>query len=103
MQALLQRNRGLVAIVATRLPARGVGQQRTKTDKQEVRRSANNPVENSHPQFRRRERAMLRFRQMDRPPKFASVHANLHNQFKLDRRLTDRQSYKEARSAALAE
>jgi transposase-like protein len=34
------------------------------TDKQEVGRWANNRVENSHLPFRRRERAMLRFRQM---------------------------------------
>jgi putative transposase len=33
-------------------------------DKQEVGRWANNRVENSHLPFRRRERAMLRFRQM---------------------------------------
>ena len=33
-------------------------------DKQEVGRWANNRAENSHLPFRRRERAMLRFRQM---------------------------------------
>lgn len=76
----------------------------TKTrNKQEVGRWANNRVENSHLPFRRRERAMLRFRQMKCLQKFASVHANVHNHFNLDRHLTDRQTYKEARSAALAE
>ncbi|MDZ4308138.1 hypothetical protein [Allopontixanthobacter sp.] len=35
--------------------------------------------------------------------KFASVHANIHYHFNLARRLTDRQSYKTAPSAALAE
>jgi putative transposase len=35
--------------------------------------------------------------------KFASVHANLHNHFSLERRLADRQTFKERRSAALAE
>ncbi|EQB30451.1 hypothetical protein M529_19045 [Sphingobium ummariense RL-3] len=54
-------------------------------DKQEVRRRANNRVENSHLPFRRRERAMLRFRQMKALQKFASVHANLHNHFSLER------------------
>jgi putative transposase len=34
--------------------------------------------------------------------KFASVHANVHNHFNLDRHLTDRQTDKTARSAALA-
>jgi len=35
--------------------------------------------------------------------KFASVHANAHNHFNLQRHLIDRQTYKVARSAALAE
>jgi len=44
-------------------------------------------AENSHPPFRRRERAMLRFRQMKSLQKFASVHANVHNHFSSDRHL----------------
>jgi putative transposase len=72
-------------------------------DKQEIGRWANNRVENSHLPFRRRERAMLRFRQMRSLQKFASVHANFHNHFALERHLVDRQTYKERRSAALAE
>ena len=35
--------------------------------------------------------------------KFASVHANVHNHFNLERHFTDRQTCKERRSAALAE
>ncbi|CAM3283305.1 Transposase [Sphingomonas antarctica] len=35
--------------------------------------------------------------------KFASVHANVHNHFNLERHLVDRITYKERRSAALAE
>jgi len=35
--------------------------------------------------------------------KFASVHAIVHNHFSLERNLFDRQTYKERRSAALAE
>lgn len=73
------------------------------SDKQEVGRWANNRVENSHLPFRRRERAMLRFRQMKSLQKFASVHANVHNHFNLERHLIDRQTYKTRRSAALAE
>ena len=46
---------------------------------------------------------MLRFRQMKSLQKFASVHANVHNHFNLDRHLMDRQTYKARRSAALAE
>jgi putative transposase len=55
------------------------------TEKQEIGRWANNRVENSHLPFRRRERAMLRFRQMKSLQKFASVHANVHNHFNLER------------------
>src|SRR5690606_8882781 len=61
------------------------------TEKQEVGRWANNRVENSHLPFRRRERAMLRFRQMKSLQKFVSVHASLHNHFSQERHLVDRQ------------
>ena len=70
--------------------------------KQRVGRWANNRVENSHLPFRRRERAMLRFRQMKSLQKFASVHANLHNHFSLERHIVDRKTFKERRAAALA-
>ena len=46
---------------------------------------------------------MLRYRRMKTLQKFASVHANVHNYFNLDRHLVDRQTYKADRSAALAE
>ena len=35
--------------------------------------------------------------------KFASVHANIHNHFNLERHIVDRQTYKLRHSAALAE
>lgn len=71
--------------------------------RREMGRHANNRAENSHLPFRRRERAMLRFRQMKSLQKFVSVHASLHNHFQLERHLVDRQTYKHRRSAALAE
>ncbi len=46
---------------------------------------------------------MLRFRQMKSLQKFASVHANVHNHFNTERHLVDRTTYKQRRSAALAE
>ena len=46
---------------------------------------------------------MLRFRRMKSLQKFASVHANIHNHFNLERHLVDRPTYKAHRSAALAE
>jgi putative transposase len=71
--------------------------------KQEIARHANNRVENSHLPIRRRERAMLRFRRMKTLQKFASVHANVHNLFALERHLISRQAYKSLRLAAQAE
>ena len=71
--------------------------------KQQVGRWANHRAENSHLPFRRRKRAMLRFRQMKTLQKFASVHANVHNHFNTQRHLVDRATYKLLRSAALAE
>jgi hypothetical protein len=53
--------------------------------------------------FRRRERAMLRFRRMACLQNFASVHANVHNHFNSERHLIDRTTYKLRRLAALAE
>ncbi|WP_294336528.1 IS6 family transposase [uncultured Sphingomonas sp.] len=64
-------------------------------ERQETGRWANNRVENSHRSFRRRERAMPRFRRMSSLQKFASGHANAHNHFSLERHLVDLQTYKE--------
>lgn len=69
----------------------------------EVGRHLNNRADNSHLPFRRRERAMLRFRQMKSLQNFASVHASLHNHFNAERHLVDRQTLRERRSAALVE
>lgn len=72
-------------------------------ERQEIGRWLNNRVENSHLPFRRRERAMLRFRQMKALQKFASVHSSLHKHFNQERHLVDRQTYKTRRLAGLAE
>ena len=73
------------------------------SDRREVGRHLNNRAENSHLPFRRRERAMQRFRRMKSLQKFASVHASLHNHFNSERHLVDRQTFKNRRSAAWAE
>lgn len=70
---------------------------------QECGRWLNNRAENSHQPFRRREGAMLRFRDVKTLQKFASVHASIHNHFNLDRHLNNRETLKQDRSAALAE
>jgi putative transposase len=73
------------------------------SDRHEVGRRLNNRAENSHQPFRRRERAMQRFRNMKTPQKFGSIHAQIHNHFNQERHLVIREIYKQRRSAALAE
>ena len=63
----------------------------------------NNRAENSHQPFRRRERAMLRFRQMKSLQKFAAVHSSVHNHFNKERHLYTRCNFKHNRATALAE
>ncbi len=72
-------------------------------ERRECGRKLNNRAENSHLPFRRRERAMARFRRMKTLQKFTSVHAKVHNHFSQERHLVSREIYKERRSAALAE
>ena len=66
-------------------------------------RHENNRAENSHLPFRRRERAMARFRQMRSLQKFAAAHASVHNHFNHDRSLERRSRFKDLRQAALIE
>ena len=63
----------------------------------------NNRAENSHQPFRRRERAMAKFRSAKSLQKFASIHASVHNHFNQERHLYNRENFKLNRSAALAE
>ncbi len=72
-------------------------------DRQETGRWRNNRAENSHLPFRRRERAMLRFRRMRTLQKFAAVHASVFNHFNQERSLSSRQFFKANRAAALNE
>ncbi|NRB15994.1 MAG: IS6 family transposase, partial [Rhodobacteraceae bacterium] len=71
--------------------------------RQETGRRLNNRAENSHLPFRRRERAMLRFRRMRSLQKFVSVHASVCNHFNQERHLYSRENFKLNRTAALAE
>ncbi len=72
-------------------------------EKQQTGRWLNNRVENSHLPFRRRERAMKRFRRMQSLQKFASVHSSVYNHFNQERSLTSRGTFKLTCSASLAE
>jgi len=72
-------------------------------DRQETGRWLNNRAENSYFPFRRRERAMLRFRRSRSLQKFVSAHASVCNHFNQERHLYSRANYKLNRAAAVAE
>jgi len=85
-------------------------------NKQETGRWLNNRAENSHPlpdsgllanhekgPFRRRERAMQRFRRMRSLQKFAAVHSSICNYFNQERAFYSRDNLKLNRAAALSE
>mgnify|MGYP000854729478 FL=1 len=71
--------------------------------RQEVGRWKNNRCENSHLPFRRRERAMLKFRLERSLQKFVSIHASVFNHFNKERHLNSRDTFKVQRNAALVE
>ena len=70
---------------------------------QQTGRWLNNRAENSHLPFRRRERAMLRFRRTRSLQKFVAVHASIFNHFNSERSFYSRANFKKNRAAALAE
>ena len=91
-------------IVTDKLRSYGAAMEVIGNDhRQETGRWLNNQAENSHLPFRRRERAMLRFRQMRCLQKFAAVHSSIHNHFNQERALYNRDNFKLNRTAALAE
>jgi len=57
-------------------------------DLQETGRWLNNRAENSHQPFRRRERAMIKFRAAKSLQKFVSIHSSFHSHFNLERHPT---------------
>ena len=71
-------------------------------DDREMGRWVNNRAENSHLPFRRREWAMLRFRQKRSLQKCVSVHGS-YNHFNQERALYSRSKYKANRAATLIE
>jgi putative transposase len=72
-------------------------------ERQETGRWLNNRAENSHQPFRRRERAVAKFRSAKSLQKFASIHSSVHNHFNLEGHLYSRENVKLNRSTALAE
>jgi len=72
-------------------------------ERQDTGRWRNNRTENSHQPFRRRERAMAKFRSVKSLQKFVSIHSSVHNHFNQERHLNNRGLFKRYRAAALAE
>jgi len=70
---------------------------------QETGQFENNQIENSHLHFRRRERAMCRFRSMAALQKFTSIHATFLNLFNHQRHLETRATFKKLRDQSTAD
>ncbi len=98
----LKRHGQTETIVTDRLASYGAALKAPGAiDKREIGRWLNNRAENSHQPFRRRERAMLRFRRMRSLQKFTALHGSIHNHFNQERTLISRQNFKDRRTAAL--
>lgn len=84
-----------------RAPIKAIGNE----DRQGLQdgRHLNNRAENSHLPFRRRERAMSRFRRMRRVWKFVSIHSSVHNHFNRQSNIESRARFKSLQDAALLE
>ncbi len=82
LKKLMKRHGCSKEIVADRFAScRAALRELSATEEQQTGRWFNNRVENSHLPFRRRERAMQRFRRMRSLQKFASVHSSVYNHF----------------------
>ena len=101
----IMKNFGLPqSIVTDRLRAYSAAMKEiSAADRHQVGGRLDDRAENSHQPFRRRERAMQRFRSMKTLQKFSSVHAQVQNHFNQERHLVTRQVYKQRRSIALTE
>jgi putative transposase len=104
LKKLMKRHGRPEEIVTDKLRSYGAALKELQADGLQVSdRWANNRAENSHQPFRRRERAMQRFRRMRSLQRFAAVRSSVCNHFNTERSLSSRNVYKQARTAALAE
>jgi len=95
LKKAMRRNGIAEEIVTDRLPSyraamRAIG----CAEKQRTGRWDNNRIEISHLPFRRRERAMLRFRRMRSLPMFAAVHSSVQTHINQDRSRSRRDPFK---------
>ena len=102
LRKLLRRQGHTETIVTDRLASYGAALKALGAiGKRETGRWLNNRGENNHQPFRRRERAMLRFRRTRSLQKFAALPGSIHHHFNLERHLISRQIFKDRRTAAL--
>jgi hypothetical protein len=98
----LKRHDHTETVVTDRVPSYGSAlKQPGAIDPRKIGRWLNNHAENSRKPFRRRERAMLRFRQMRSLQNFAALYGSIHNHFSQERTLIRRRNFKDRRTAAL--
>ena len=80
LRKLMKRHGRVEALVTDGLRSYGAALKEIGAeDRQVTGRWLNNRAENSHQPFRRRERAMQRFRRMRSLQTFAAVHSSVHN------------------------
>ena len=104
LRKLLKRHGRSHVIVTDKLPSYGAAMKQIgNLSRQEAGHRKNNRAENSHQPFRRRERAMQRFRSWRSLQKFVSVHSSTHNHFNHQRHLVSREDFKRSRHAAMTE
>ena len=103
LRKAMKRYRSPRPVVTDRLRSYGAAMREIRNqDRQEVGRHLNNRAENSHLPFRRRERAMSRFRRMSNLQKFASTPASIHNHFNQQRNIERRTRFKQLRNRRLS-
>ena len=104
LKKLLKRYGAPKMIVTDRLRSyRAAMSELGNMQRQETGRWLNNRVENSHLPFRRRERAMQRFRTTRSLQKFTLIQSSVTNHFNHQRHLISRDDFKTKREAALLE
>ncbi len=104
LKKLMKRHGRAEELVTDGLKSYGAALKEIGAEERQVTgRWENNRVENSHQPFRRRERAMQRFRRFRSLQKFVSILSSIHNLFNTERSLSSRPVYKLNRAAALAE
>jgi putative transposase len=102
MRKAMKRYGNPQVVVTDRLRSYGAAMREIgNAHRRETGRHLNNRAENSHLPFRRRERAMSRFRRMRSLQKFVSIHSSVYNHFNLERHFYSRSNFKKRRDAVL--